>query len=112
MQCIREATFLPDSSHVLYLRSPKYGTLSQQLYATNVATGAVREVACTPPGTGEEKDLSLEEKLRRERARMMNTGVTSFKVAGEKGSAGRLLVPMGGALYVREGIDEDKPLVR
>jgi len=111
-QCAGGATFLPDGSHVLYLRSAEYGTLSRRLYATNVATGVTREVACTPPGTGEEKELSLEEKLRRERARMMNTGVTSFKVAGAEGSSGLVLVPMGGALYVRDGISEDAPLTR
>lgn len=112
MQSIGSATFLPDGSHVLYLKSGGYGTLSRQLYATNVATGETRSVACCPPGTGEEAELSLEEKLRRERARIMNTGVTSFKVAGPKDSAGRLLVPLGGALYVREGIGEDAALLK
>jgi len=110
MQSVGSVTFLPDGSNVLYLRSAEYGTLSRRLYATDTATGATREVACTPPGTGEEKELSLEERLRRERARMMNTGVTSFKVAGAEGRAGRVLVPMGGALYVRDGIGEDAPL--
>jgi len=112
MQSIGGVCYLPDGSHVLYLRSAEYGTLSRRLYATNVATGATQEVACTPPGTGEEKELSLEEKLRRERARIMNTGVTSFKVAGPDGSAGRVLVPMGGALFVRDSIDKDAPLTR
>ena len=109
-QTIGSATFLPDGSHVLYLKSSEYGSLSRQLYATNVDTGETFPLACTPPGVGEEKELSLEEKLRRERARIMNTGVTSFKVAGK--SKGRVLVPMGGALYVRDGIDPEAELKR
>lgn len=43
---------------------------------------------------------------------MMNTGVTSFKVAGPTGSRGRIMVPMGGALYIREGIAADAELRR
>jgi len=109
-QTIGSATFLPDGSHVLYLKSSEYGSLSRQLYATNVTTGKTFPLACTPPGVGEEKELSLEEKLRRERARIMNTGVTSFKVAGK--SKGKVLVPMGGALYVRDGIDPEAELKR
>jgi dipeptidyl-peptidase-4 len=104
--------FRPASSPGLYLGSSEYGSLSRQLYATDVATGETRPLACTPPGTGEEENLSLEEKLRRERARIMNTGVTSFKIAGPEGSAGRVLVPMGGALYIRDGLDEKAELKR
>lgn len=109
-QTIGSSTFLPDGSHVLYLKSSEYGSLSRQLYATEVSTGKTFPLACTPPGAGEEKELSLEEKLRRERARIMNTGVTSFKVAGS--SKGKVLVPLGGALYIREGIDADAELQR
>eukprot|EP00435_Cladocopium_sp_Y103_P024711 s1817_g6.t1 len=118
-QTIGASSFLPDGSHVLYLKSSEYGSLSRQLYATDVSTGKTVALACTPPGTGEEKELSLEEKLRRERARQMNTGVTSFKVAGS--GQGLVLVPMGGAngwvigggaLYVREGIEEKAELKR
>jgi len=107
---IGKPTFLPDGSQVLYLRSSEYGSLSRQLYATDVSTGKTVNLACTPPGTGEEENLSLEEKLRRERARIMNTGVTDFTVAGKKGSKGRILVPMGGALFIREDIAPDAPM--
>eukprot|EP00929_Paragymnodinium_shiwhaense_P113047 TRINITY_DN81310_c0_g1_i1.p1 TRINITY_DN81310_c0_g1~~TRINITY_DN81310_c0_g1_i1.p1 ORF type:complete len:902 (+),score=201.84 TRINITY_DN81310_c0_g1_i1:101-2806(+) len=109
-QGIGVVKFLPDSSQVLYLKSADYGSLSRGLYATDVKTGATKPVACTPPGTGEEKDLSLEEKLRRERARIMNTGVTSYAIAGD--GAGKILVPINGALYVREGVAEDATMTR
>jgi len=112
LQSVSNVKFTPDSKHVLYLKSDEYGSLSLQLYVTDVSTGETHPVACTPPGGGEEEELSLEEKLRRERARIMNTGLTSFKVAGAEGSQGRVLVPMGGALYVREGIGEDSSLSR
>lgn len=112
LQSIGNVEFSPDGTQVLYLRSSGYGSLSRQLYSTDVATGVTSQVAVTAPGTGEEAELSLEEKLRRERARMMNTGVTSFKVAGKAGSKGKLLVPLGGALYVREGLTEEAPMKR
>lgn len=110
LQAVGKPTFLPDGSHVLYLRSAEYGSLSRQVYATEIATGKTFPLACSPPGTGEEENLSLEEKLRRERARQMNTGVTDFKVAGKPGSKGRILVPMSGALYIRDDIKPDTPM--
>lgn len=33
-------------------RSSEYGSLSRQLYATDVSTGKTVALACTPPGTG------------------------------------------------------------
>lgn len=108
LQAIGNVAFTPDGKQLLYLKSSEYGSLKRQLFATDVVTGETRPLAATPPGTGEEKELSLEEKLRRERARIMNTGVTSFKVAKN----GKILVPMGGSLYIREDSGEDAPLAR
>jgi len=99
--------FNQDGKFVTYL-SAEPGALSRRLLATEVATGKTLELL-NPEGAGEEKDFSLEEKLRRERARMMATGVTSYAWAnGVKRSSGsepqqqqqRMLVPLGGALWV------------
>lgn len=110
IQSIGSVCFTPDDHQVLYLRSAEYGSMSRQLFATNISTGAEQELACTPPV--EEAELSLEEKMRRERARMMNTGVTSFKVGGKADQSCRILVPMSGTLYVRDGLSSDSELQR
>ena len=41
-------------------RSSEYGSLSRQLYATDVSTGKTVALACTPPGTGAEDGASEE----------------------------------------------------
>lgn len=112
LSSIGEAIFTPDDAHVLFLRASEYGSLRRQLYVTEIATGKTRMLAMTPPGTGEEENLTLEEKLRRERARTLTTGVTSFQVQGLAGSPGRILVPMGGALYVQDGVAESSGLTK
>ena len=54
-------------------------------------------------GGGEEESFSREEQLRRERARIMSTGVTEYAWAA---GANRLLVPKDGALYVQDGVGD------
>jgi len=58
-QSIGNVSFTPDGKHVLYLRSQEYGSLSRQLYATNLATGETEALAAN--AAGEEKDLTPEE---------------------------------------------------
>ena len=71
-------------------------SLFRQLYAMNIESGEVREL-CTPPtGTGEEENYSLEEKLRRERARQLHTGITSY--AWAEGAEGIGQSERGGAV--------------
>ncbi|WP_428375168.1 DPP IV N-terminal domain-containing protein [Lichenicoccus sp.] len=79
---------LPDGRNVLYLRSGPEDT-RQRLYDYDVARHAERELAA--PGAAPEH-LSVEEKARRERARMTVTGITDFAVS-ENGS--RVLVSEG-----------------
>jgi|MDSY01.1.fsa_nt_gb dipeptidyl-peptidase-4 len=85
-----------DGGVLMYLQAEGGGSLSRQLLATDVATGETVELM-QPDGAGREEDFSLEEKLRRERLRMMATGVTSFLTAPE---ASKALVPLGGALWL------------
>jgi len=58
------------------------------------------ELMAPDKGKSEESTFSEAEKLRRERARMMHTGVTSFKWAGAESNGHTLLVPLDGALWV------------
>ena len=97
--------FSPDDSVVTYLASSD-GSLSRQLYAMDIASGHVRELCKPPSGTGEEETFSLEEKLRRERARQLHTGITSYAWSdGAKEGGGKILVPIGNELFVQEGLD-------
>ena len=90
-----------DDCWVTYLApAPDQATsLTRQLWATHMATGETKELLQSG-GSGNEDDFSLEEKLRRERARVMTTGVTSYVTS----STGSMLVPLGGALMMVEGI--------
>ena len=72
----------------------------QQLYALDTATGA-STVLVAPPGGGVKEDqLSPEEELRRQRQRMLATGITQYSRAKH---AERLLIPLSGNIYVKDG---------
>ncbi|KAK7232872.1 serine-type peptidase [Aureococcus anophagefferens] len=95
---LASAKFSPDGSHLTYLASTDQGSMAKALYAYDVATG---ETSVAFSG-GDGATYSLEEQLRRERARVMATGVTSYAWAKK---APKLLVPLEGALYVKEGVN-------
>jgi dipeptidyl-peptidase 4 len=81
---------------ITYLAPEDPTSLTRQLYATSLSSNTT--VPLFQPGNeGQETDFSLEEKLRRERARMHSTGVTSYAWANK---VPVMLVPLGGALYV------------
>jgi dipeptidyl-peptidase-4 len=87
----------PDGTAVLFLRSPaRQPTLA--LYEFSVATGQTRELV-TPAQLlgGAEEKLSVEERARRERMRIVDRGFTSFGLSED----GRLvLLPLSGNVYV------------
>jgi dipeptidyl-peptidase-4 len=90
--------FRPDGKQITYLFSPG-GGLVRQLYALDPLTGE-RTLLVQPAGEGAtEENLSLEEKLRRERARQLELGVTSYAWS-PKGE--RLLVPFPDGLYLQD----------
>lgn len=98
--------FSPDDALITYLHSAE-GTLHQQLYAFDPATGT-RQLWVVPPDDGDQEDtLSLEERLRRERSRSRALGVTRY---AWNGPSGRLLLPLGDAIYVQDG--PERPLRR
>ncbi len=117
----RRVEFTPDGRAVAYLFSAQ-GTLVQGLWTHDLATGERRLVAgetagvagAAAPASGDA--LSLEEQLRRERARVRELGVTDYAFARESKGTGQndtgprvLLVPLDGWLHVARG---DGPLVR
>ncbi len=99
------AQFRPDGKLISYLHSPE-GGLVRQLYALDPHSGE-RYLLAQPPGEGvREENLSMEEKLRRERARMHELGVTSYAWS-PKGD--RLLLPFPDGLYIQDGARGAEP---
>lgn len=100
-------SFSPDDTLITYLHSPE-GGLVRRLYALNPETGERKVLMAPPEASTSEEHLSLEEKLRRERQRQLELGVTSYAWAA-KGS--RLLAPFATGLYVQDGPDAPMRLV-
>ncbi len=96
--------FRPDDRLLSCLYSAE-GSLTNQVYAFDLQSGALKPCLAAP-GEGEtEENLSLEEKLRRERQRQRALGITQYAWAPGKN---RLLVPIRGALYAQDA--EGRPL--
>eukprot|EP00752_Nemacystus_decipiens_P006477 g5831.t2 len=97
-------SFSPDDNILSYLHA-EGGQLTRQLWGVDVNTMAKRQLVVPPNDGDTEENLSLEEKLRRERQRLHATGVTSF-FWSSRGSANiRIMVPLQGNVYVQDGID-------
>jgi dipeptidyl-peptidase-4 len=97
--------FTPDGKGVTYLFSEE-GNLVRSLWRYDIASGERAVLAGPPPASTDERELSREEELRRERARLRELGVTDYQFATEAPQP-VLLVPGGGRLYVAVG---DAPL--
>ena len=82
-----------------YGRAPKATKAS----AATLSTATLQRVLAQKQAEEQAQARWAVEQLRRERARIMSTGVTSYAWASK---ADRLLVPMNGALYVQDGVGE------
>ncbi len=91
-------SFSQDDRQVTYLLAEGDQAI-QQLYALDTATGASAVLVAPPGGGVNEEKLSPEEELRRQRARMLATGITQYSRAKH---AERLLVPLSGNIYVKD----------
>ncbi|KAH7476978.1 hypothetical protein KRP22_000910 [Phytophthora ramorum] len=95
-------SFSPDGRVVAFLHAPgAQSGLSRQLYALDVSSRRVSLLAAPPNQGNTEGNLSLEEKLRRERQRQMGVGITSY-AWNPSPHAQRLLYPLQGDLYVQK----------
>eukprot|EP00644_Phytophthora_capsici_P014956 jgi/Phyca11/511988/fgenesh2_kg.PHYCAscaffold_109_\ len=95
-------SFSPDGRIVAFLHAPgAQSGLSRQLYALDVTSRRVSLLAAPPNQGNTEGNLSLEEKLRRERQRQMGVGITSYAWNPSPHSQ-RLLYPLQGDLYIQE----------
>ncbi|DBA01071.1 TPA: hypothetical protein N0F65_002681 [Lagenidium giganteum] len=93
-------SFSPDGQLVAFLHS-KENELTRQLYALDVASKHVALLASPPNQGNTEANLTLEEKLRRERQRQMGVGITSYAWCPTPHSK-RVLYPLQGDLYMQE----------
>lgn len=91
-----ELSFSPDDRLITFVHSPE-NSLVRQLYQFDPQTTEQRLFLTPTASITSEENISLEEKLRRERQRQLGLGVTSYAWA-DKGS--RLLVPLQDGLYV------------
>jgi dipeptidyl-peptidase-4 len=87
----------PDESQVLFLRSgPR--SFVRSLWAFDVASGEVDEVLTAEQLLGgEEEELSVEERARRERLRLSARGIAGYELSAD---GARILVPLSGRLFV------------
>src|SRR6266508_3914982 len=91
----------PDDRLITYLYSPDRG-LTRQLYAFDPASGERRLLLAPADGGATQENISLEERLRRERLRQRELGVTQYAWARR---SNRILVPLRGDIYVQDGLD-------
>eukprot|EP00977_Amphora_coffeiformis_P012448 scaffold3077_cov162-Amphora_coffeaeformis.AAC.7 len=83
------------------------------MFVLDVKTGAKRRIVVGAGAEVAEGSFSLEEQMRRERARLMATGVTSYEMSSSASSLGgdensaipKLLIPHNGGLWITDGND-------
>lgn len=93
--------FRQDDRLLMYLFAAEGGV--QQVYGLDIETGEI-QILIAPPGEGiSEDDLSPEEVLRRQRLRLLATGITIYQSVK---NSQRILVPIMGNLYIYEGSDQ------
>ncbi|VAW34793.1 Dipeptidyl peptidase IV [hydrothermal vent metagenome] len=100
-------TFAPDGRFLTYLFAD--GGMVRQLYAIDLETGTDRLFVSLGAAAVDEESLSLEEKLRRERLRQRELGITRYEWAAK---TGQILLPLPDGLFVQDGIEgELRPLL-
>ena len=97
--------FSPDGRWVTYLHSPDR-SLRRELFVVDAGTGESRSLLGRAPSEVTEETLTLEEKLRRERARELGVGVTSYAWVE---ATGAILLPLTGGLWLLDGVTGAEP---
>jgi dipeptidyl-peptidase 4 len=93
--------FSPDDEAITYLFSPN-ADLTLQLYRYDPSTGESALMAEAAGAGVTEESLSLEEKLRRERARELGLGISRYAWAKK---ANRLLIPLPDGVYLMDDVN-------
>ncbi|GJP30639.1 hypothetical protein CLOM_g4174 [Closterium sp. NIES-68] len=94
--------FSPDDQMISYLFSEE-GTLTRKLFAYDLKT-CQQKLLVAPPGGGvDEGNLSMEEKLRRERQRERGLGITRYDWS-KNVAVPRIMIPLPDGVYVQDGM--------
>jgi dipeptidyl-peptidase-4 len=94
-----------------YLLPPDATSMSRELFVLNTKSGDKTQIKVGGVAT-EEGKFSLEEQMRRERARLMATGVTSYELSKENKDGKVIgLIPNGGGLYIWDTTTNDPRLL-
>jgi dipeptidyl-peptidase-4 len=92
-------TFSADDATLTYLAAAP-GATDQRLMALDVDSGATHVLAEAPGGGVREENLTPEEELRRQRARLHTSGITHYARAER---SDRLMIPLLGDVHVLDG---------
>ncbi|CAI5484026.1 unnamed protein product [Closterium sp. Yama58-4] len=97
--------FSPDDQMISYLFSEE-GTLTRKLFAYELKTGQQKLLVAPPGGGVDEDNLSMEEKLRRERQRERGLGITRYDWS-KNVAVPRIMIPLPDGVYVQDGMGAD-----
>lgn len=107
---LREPKFSPDGRYVTYLQGKADNKDQLDLWAFDTRTGAARLLVDSRKLVGNEEKLSAEEEARRERQRTASLrGIVEYEFSSD---GKRLLIPLGGDLYLYDLDAEAEPVTR
>ncbi len=107
---LREPKFSPDGRYVTYLQGKTDNKDQLDLWAFDTRGGAARLLVDSRKLVGGDEKLSAEEEARRERQRTASLrGIVEYQFSDD---GQRLLIPLGGDLYLYELTAKSDPVVR
>jgi dipeptidyl-peptidase 4 len=107
---LREAKFSPDGHFVTYLQGKPDNKDQLDLWAFDTRTGQSRLLVDSRALVGDDERLSAEEEARRERQRTASLrGIVEYQFSAD---GSRLLIPLGGDLYLYELNARADPVTR
>lgn len=96
---LRKPTFSPDGSRITFLKEKESDFTVLDLWSLDLASGKIGMFVDSQKISGGTENLSDEEKARRERMRLFQSGIVDYSWSED---AKLLLFPLGGDLYVYE----------
>jgi len=97
------------NNKLAYLLPPDALSMTRQLYVLDTKTGEKTQIKVGGVSK-EEGKFSLEEQMRRERLRLMATGVTSYELSKEDKDGKVIgLIPNGGGVYIWDTTSTNDP---